>query len=106
MKHQVTKIHPDDNVLVALADLEAGAVVQYNGTAITLPMPVPAKHKFVMDAMQPGDAIKMYGVLVGQVRTPIVKGGAITVSNVKHAAEAFEVGARKLDWKQPDVSKF
>jgi altronate hydrolase len=106
MKHKITKVHPDDNVLVALSNLEEGEEVQYNGTAFQLPGRVPAKHKFVMDDMKVGDEVKMYGVLVGKVQLPIAKGGVISISNVKHAAQGFEVGQRNLIWQQPDVSKF
>ena len=106
MKHKITKVHPDDNVLVALSNLEEGEEVQYNGTAFQLPNRVPAKHKFVVADMQVGDEVKMYGVLVGKVHLPIAKGGVITTSNVKHAAQGFQVGQRNLTWQQPDVSKF
>lgn len=106
MKHKITKVHPDDNVLVALTNLEAGYVVQYNGVKLTLPAPVPAKHKFVIQDMQPGDAIMMYGVLVGKAENPITAGGVITTANVKHAASSFELGERKFKWKAPDVSRF
>jgi altronate hydrolase len=106
MKQKVMKIHPADNVLVALTDLAVNEEVEYNGDAYTLINRVPAKHKFVIKDMQPGDEIIMYGVLVGKAETEIPKGGRITTSNVKHAASGFAVGERKTDWHQPDVSKF
>src|SRR5687768_11499762 len=106
MKHKITKVHPDDNVLVALSNLEEGDFVEYGVAAFRLPTRVPAKHKFVTADMREGDEIKMYGVLVGKVQVPIVKGGVITTANIKHAAEGFEVGERQLAWNKPDVSKF
>jgi altronate hydrolase len=106
MNHKVTKVHPDDNVLVALSDLSVNEKVDYNGHEYTLIDRVPAKHKFVMKDMQPGDELFMYGVLVGKAQTHIPKGSRITTSNVKHAASDFEVGERKLEWTKPDVSKF
>ncbi|MEO5650571.1 MAG: altronate dehydratase family protein [Ginsengibacter sp.] len=106
MNHRITKVHPHDNVLVALSDLAVNENVNYNGDEYTLIDRVPAKHKFVIKDMQPGDELFMYGVLVGKAETFIPKGGRITTSNVKHAAEGFEVGERKLDWHKPDVSKF
>jgi altronate hydrolase len=106
MNHKIAKVHPDDNVLVALTNLEEGETVTYNGSTYTLPGRVPAKHKFVVEELQPGDAITMYGVLVGKAQSVIPKGGVITTSNVKHAANSFEVGERKLSWKVPDVSRF
>jgi altronate hydrolase len=106
MNHKITKVHPHDNVLVALSDLSVNEKVQYNGEDYTLIDRVPAKHKFVMQDMQPGDELFMYGVLVGKAETVIPKGSRITTSNVKHAANGFEVGERKLEWHKPDVSKF
>jgi altronate hydrolase len=106
MNLKVTKVHPDDNVLVALSNLEEGETVSYNGSTFTLPARVPAKHKFVTTDLNPGDEVKMYGVLVGKAEKPIQKGGVITTSNLKHASSGFEIAERKLQWKQPDVSKF
>lgn len=106
MNHKVTKVHPKDNVLVALQDLSLNETVRYNGDEYTLADRVPAKHKFVINDMQPGDELIMYGVLVGKAQTAIPKGGRITTSNVKHAANGFEVGERKTEWHKPDVSKF
>jgi altronate hydrolase len=106
MEQKVMMIHPADNVLVALTDLTVDEKVQYNGNVYTIINRVPAKHKFVMNDMQPGDHIIMYGVLVGKVETPIPKGGRITTANVKHAASGFEVGDRRTDWHKPDISKF
>ena len=106
MNHRVTKVHPDDNVLVALTNLEEGEQVVYDSTAYTLTSRVPAKHKFVTTDLQPGDAVTMYGVLVGKAQKPIPKGSSITTSNVRHAANHYEVGERKIAWQKPDVSKF
>jgi altronate hydrolase len=106
MKQKVMKIHPVDNVLVALTDFAVNDKVDYNGEEYTLMDRVPAKHKFVMKDMMPGDEIFMYGVLVGKAETEIKKGGRITTSNVKHAASPFQAGDRKTGWNKPDVSKF
>ena len=106
MNHKITKVHPHDNVLVALTDLGINEKVNYNGDDYTIIDRVPAKHKFVTKDMQTGDEIIMYGVLVGKAQTAIPKGGRITTTNVKHAASSFEVGERKLNWHKPDVSKF
>jgi len=106
MNHKVTKVHPADNVLVALTNLGEGTVVNYDGEDYTIIGKVPAKHKFVTKDIMPGDELYMYGVLVGKAQHFIPRGSAITTSNVKHAAKGFEVGERKLGWPKPDVSKF
>ncbi|CAN5810737.1 hypothetical protein BH11BAC3_BH11BAC3_05650 [soil metagenome] len=66
-RNKILQIHPADNVLVALSDLEKGAVIEFENNAYALLEPIPAKHKFFMQDMQQGDAIKMYGVTVGKV---------------------------------------
>jgi altronate hydrolase len=106
MNYKITKVHPKDNVLVALQDLAKNETVYYNGNEYTLVDRVPAKHKFVTNDMQPGDELFMYGVLVGKAQTHISKGGRITTDNVKHAASNFILGDRKTEWHKPDVSKF
>jgi altronate hydrolase len=106
MTHRVTKIHPDDNVLVALTDLREGDTMHYDGVQVVLPSRVPAKHKFVVTDLHTGDPVFMYGVLVGKAQKEIPKGGVITTLNVKHAANSFDIGERKLTWNKPDVSKF
>jgi len=106
MKQRVLKVHPNDNVLVALTNLAEGEVLIFEGEEYTLQNAVPAKHKFVTKLLLPGDEIIMYGVLVGKAQFEIPKGGRITTENVKHAANSFTVGERKTNWNIPDISKY
>ncbi|MEJ7829966.1 MAG: altronate dehydratase family protein [Segetibacter sp.] len=106
MKKSILKVHPDDNVIVALRDLAKGEEVRLNGHSYTLVEDIPAKHKFAEDHLTPGDRLTMYGVLVGKAQTEIPAGARISTSNVKHAATGFELGGRKTNWQVPDVSKF
>ena len=52
MSHKYLKIHPDDNVLVALVDLKAGESISFSGATTKLAESIPAKHKFVMQNMK------------------------------------------------------
>ena len=106
MKQTVLKVHPQDNVLVALIDLKAGQVVHYEGQAYTLLDNVKAKHKFTAAAIPQGGDIIMYGVLVGKAQTDLALGNVITTANIKHAANDFVTGERNTDWVMPDVSKW
>ncbi len=106
MNHKITKVHPGDNVLVALTNLKEGEEVHYNGDNYAIIGNIPAKHKFVTHDVDAGDELFMYGVLVGKAQTFIPRGAAITTTNVKHAAGNFEVKERKLEWVKPDISKF
>ena len=106
MNNRVTKVHPDDNVVVALSTLNKGESVAYNGSEYTLADTIPAKHKFVTEDLAPGDSIIMYGVLVGKAQDAIPRGGLISTSNVKHASNNFEVREKKTSWRHPDSSKW
>ena len=100
------QIHPHDNVLVALTDLPAGFKVSFKDQNFNLLTPVSAKHKFTLQDFSPGSEIYMYGVLVGKASEPIALGSAITVDNVVHAADDYQLGERKTEWHQPDVTAF
>ncbi|HEY8780626.1 MAG TPA: altronate dehydratase family protein [Mucilaginibacter sp.] len=105
-KETFLRIHPHDNVLVALQDLEQGTTINFEGEAFTLTDRIAAKHKFSLVDLQPGDQIFMYGVLVGKAIQHIPKGGPISTKTVSHASGEFHLGKRKLDWHKPDTSKF
>ena len=55
MSQKVLKVHPDDNVIVALQDLPKGEKVIYNGAEFTVVDDIPAKHKFFQHDMKAGD---------------------------------------------------
>ena len=73
MKQLVLKVHPQDNVLVALSDLVAGQTVTYQGLEYVLVDDIPAKHKFYTTDMLVGAEVYMYGTLVGKVQSFIVQ---------------------------------
>jgi altronate hydrolase len=100
------KIHPNDNVLVALRDLPSGMQVSFNGDMFELPADVAAKHKFFVQDMNAGDDVIMYGVLVGKLQVKVFKGQAMTTSNTKHAAGKYGYRNLQYNWQPPDVSKF
>ena len=106
MKQKLVKVHPDDNVLVALSNLAKGEVVNYNGEEFVLQDDIPAKHKFVTTDLSTGDVVEMYGVMVGKAQSNIPKGGIISTANLKHAAEPFVYRKTDFTWAAPDVSKF
>ncbi len=102
----ILKVHPADNVLVALANLKAGEIIKYNGSDIVLAENIPAKHKFLTTNVTAGDSIIMYGVLVGKAQHDIPQGGLINTSNTKHAVEAYDYRSFQYQWQPPDISKF
>lgn len=106
MSTRILKIHPADNVLVALSDLKAGEKVSFNGASVTLAENIPAKHKFVLHPLDQGAEIIMYGVLVGKTMRTIAAGASVNTENVKHTASSFSGKSGKAEWKAPDVSRW
>ncbi|SFQ41160.1 UxaA family hydrolase [Hymenobacter arizonensis] len=105
MKHQVARIHPADNVLVALADLPIGTEVPWENGFVTTSEAIPAKHKLAPLGLSPGQSVTMYGVLVGTAREEIRPGGRLTTANIKHATNTYDENAQQRPaWTAPDVS--
>jgi len=105
--NKILKIHPSDNAIVALSNLQKGETVRLNGEKFYLLEDIPAKHKFATQDLNAGDAVTMYGVLVGKAQNFILKGGLISTSNLKHAASSYAVKMeRDTQWQAPDVSKW
>src|SRR5690606_1696901 len=106
MASKILRIHPKDNVLVALQDLSKGEQIEFNGSVYTLQEDVPAKHKFFMQEMHEGDEIYMYGVLVGKTQYTVPQGGIMNTDNTKHAADPYTFRPYQYTWEAPDVSRF
>ena len=106
MKRKILKVHPKDNVIVALQNLSKGEAVSLDGVEYVLQEDIPAKHKFYQYDMKQGESVTMYGVLVGKVQYDVVKGVRMSTENLKHAAEPFAYRASHYEWHAPDVSKF
>jgi altronate hydrolase len=106
MSNRFLKIHPSDNVLVALTDLKAGENISYNGTSLTLVNDVQAKHKFVINSLKPDEEVVMYGILVGKALETIPAGGVVSTHNVKHKSSEFAGKTESFQWHAPDVNRW
>src|SRR5512147_1256179 len=104
--NKVLRIHPADNVLVALTDLRKGDEVNSAEETIVLRSDVPAKHKFAIRDLLPGDRIVMYGNLVGKATQTIASGEAISVRNTRHDAAVVSGKVRQYSWEKPGVSQW
>lgn len=105
-KNKILKVHPNDNVLVALQDLAEGQTVTYNGVDYILLEPIAAKHKFTTVAIAKDEDIIMYGVLVGKAKTDLPVGVRIATENIRHASDGFKLGARRTAWQLPSIDKW
>ncbi|MCB0494699.1 MAG: altronate dehydratase [Cyclobacteriaceae bacterium] len=106
MQKKLIKVHPSDNVAVALTALEAGDKATIEGAEIDILSFTKAKHKIALEALAIGDKIFMYGVLVGKASKPIAKGEVLTTENVKHQSEKVTQKLEEAHWDAPDVSRW
>lgn len=102
----ILKIHPADNLIVALQTLRKGTSLTIDNQLITLITDVAAKHKFAAEALEMGDEIIMYGNLMGKAIRPIQQGEVIHVNNVRHDALGFTTKEQDYYWSPPDVLAF
>lgn len=106
IRNLVVKMHPKDNVLVALTDLAKGENISFNEESFLLQDAIKAKHKFYTNNLIAGDEVVMYGVLVGKAQYTVAKGSLMTTENIKHAADPYTYRHIDFKWQAPDISKY
>mgnify|MGYP000589595940 CR=1 FL=1 len=92
------RLHPDDNVAIALADLPAGTVLPEIG--LPLPAPVPRGHKVALAPIAEGANVVRYGQIIGAAQAPIGPGEHVHSHNLGMGAHdtdyAFGTDIRPL----------
>ena len=83
------RIHPDDNVAVALADLRAGE----EAGGVVLQNDVPRGHKFALRALPAGENVVKYGFPIGHVTRDAGAGSLLDHTCIKTNLEG------KLDYR-------
>jgi altronate hydrolase/galactarate dehydratase len=102
---QVLKLHSEDNVLIALADLDAG--VYLSEIDSTLNQNVPQGHKIAAKAIAPSEQVIRYGNVIGQATTDIHAGDHVHSQNLamsKHAQD-LEVDHQQIEMPTPTVER-
>jgi len=103
---KLIKVHPTDNVAVALVNLTAGEVIDFEGELVTVESDVKMKHKIAMVPFNVGDRIIMYGVLVGKASARIERGGLLSTANVKHESDKVTGKTETIGWTAPNIDKW
>jgi altronate hydrolase len=106
MSEKAIKIHPSDNVLVALKDISKGDSIMFENQVFQAKEYIPLKHKVALKDFNQGDPIYMYGVLVGKAQSPIQKGGLLSTVNLKHATDDYGSYQNQSSWNAPNVSEW
>lgn len=100
------RIHPDDDLGVALIDLPAGREIILDNQSVHLIESVRQKHKFALRSLSARSAVTLYGVVVGRVTEAVPAGGAIGTHNLVHATVDDGALAERRAWQPPCVERF
>jgi altronate hydrolase len=76
------RIHPDDDVLVALRPIEAGELVEAGGVSVLAAEPIPAGHKLALRAIAAGAKVRRYGWPIGHATHDIAAGAHVHSHNL------------------------
>ena len=83
---QALVLHADDDVAVALRDLQAGEAIDVRCAGENLRMAIresiPLGHKFALRAVGTGARIRKYGEVIGEAIAPIDAGAHVHVHNM------------------------
>jgi altronate hydrolase len=88
----VLRLHPDDDVAVALVPLAAGRRVTVGGPAVRLAENVDPGHKLALRAVAAGQPVRRYGQVIGFATHPIAPGDHVHTHNLA-------VGDMRLDYQ-------
>ncbi|WP_338392074.1 UxaA family hydrolase [Fulvitalea axinellae] len=94
------QINPNDNVAVALRDLDAGELVSPEGPALSAP--VSFKHKVALADIAKGEKVVMYGVSVGEALRSLKAGEPVAYEDLKQLTDKTVV--RPANPVSPDMS--
>lgn len=85
------RLHPADDVAVALAPLPANRTISVDDMSIKLVGDVAFGHKFALRPIEQGEAVRRYGQIIGFATRPIARGEHVHTQNLA-------VGAMELDY--------
>ena len=88
---KILKIHPLDNLIVALSDLNKGEIFNIGNKKIKLKTDVKAKHKFAIDNLNFGSQLYLYGVVVGKAIKSISEGEVVNTQNIRHHTKRYSL---------------
>ncbi|MBW8769087.1 MAG: altronate dehydratase [Gemmatimonadetes bacterium] len=81
------RVHPSDDVAVAVDPLEPGDVITVGGDTVGIREAIPAGHKVALHALGVGDVVHKYGWAIGRLTAAVEAGGWIHSHNLKTQLE-------------------
>jgi len=88
MTSQILKLHPSDNVAVALTSLDAETDVSIDGQSVVALERIGVGHKIALTDLEVGANVVKYGSPIGQVTRSVKRGSWVHSHNVKTNLEA------------------
>ena len=101
---KLIRIHPDDNVAVALEDLHAGEALEVDSVSVVAAEDISRGHKIALRMIAEGEPIVKYGNPIGLARTDIAQGAWVHVHNVRTGlSESAEYTYCHKEYAKPEV---
>ena len=99
------RIHPDDNVAVALEDLRKGETLTLDSVSVTAIEDIARGHKIALRDIKEGEPVVKYGNPIGLARADIPAGAWAHVHNVRTGlSESADYTYDHKVYAQPNVS--
>ena len=75
------RIHPEDNVAVALEPIRADETISVEGAEVTARQDIPQGHKAALVSISAGEDVVKYGYPIGRAKTAIEPGEWVHTHN-------------------------
>ena len=102
MQPTTIRLHATDNVIIALKDLTAGAILP--DLAEPLQHAIPRGHKIATTAIAPGQNVLRYGQIIGVATAPIAAGDHIHTHNLGMGTHELDYAYASEQNPQPVVT--
>jgi hypothetical protein len=80
---RLLQLHPDDNIVVLCASIEAGETILVSGQAVELTATIFMGHKLACQVIRAGEKVLKYGAPIGSATEDIAVGEHVHLSNLK-----------------------
>ncbi|WP_329373511.1 altronate dehydratase family protein [Streptomyces sp. NBC_00669] len=97
----VLRLHPDDDVAVALRTLDPGLTL--DALELTVADPVPHGHKIAVRDLPAGAAVRKYGQVIGVTSRPVGRGEHVHAHNLRIGSLARDAAGADLVARLPEL---
>ena len=84
------RLHPADDVAVALRAIDAGERLAVEGVDLTVTEAIPHGHKIALHDLQRGDEVRKFGWPIGRMKAPAKAGAHVHAHNVETLLAGLE----------------